>query len=239
MTKPSNVRDLEREFVEMAKEQHKSRAYERLFSVPLSIARVREHHLQKAIWVLNRRDCWAYAQAKSPFWVKQLVWEHESEELHGGGERGVDNHYALAIQEGEALNLTAEDFENAQPTDTTLTCVKAWINLAKDGSWLKSFASCAALELTNSAEILQGKGASHRMAERIRDQLGIGMERQQSFKEHMIADVEHANIMMKVANRYADSDHARRQMLEGARESWAIDRVFREHLADLMESISA
>jgi hypothetical protein len=227
---------MQEELYELARAQHKSRGYQRLFSVPLTIARVREHHLQKAIWVLNRRDCWAYAQAKSPFGVKQLIWDHESEELQGGGARNVDNHYTLSVKEGEALGLSADDFANAVPTDTMLTCVKAWVQLTKDEPWLKSFAACAALELTNSDDIV-GKGASHQMAVRIRDQLGIGMEKQQSLQEHMKADVEHANIMMIVAKRYADTERKRRKMVDGAKESWAIDRVFREHLADLMESI--
>jgi hypothetical protein len=228
--------DMREELWDLARAQHDSRAYRRLFSVPLSVARVREHHLQKAIWVLNRRDCWAYAQAKSPFGVKQLIWEHESEELHGGGERNVDNHYALSVKEGEALGLTPEDFAKATPTDTVLTCMKAWVQLVKDEHWLKSFAACAALELTNADDIV-GEGASHKMALRIRDQLGIGMEKQQSLQEHMQADVEHATIMMTVAKRHADTDRKRRKMVDGAKESWAIDRVFREHLADLMESI--
>jgi hypothetical protein len=231
------VDDLEAELFTLANAQHESRAYERLFSVPLTVDRVRAHHLQKAIWTLNRRDCWAYAQAQAPFAVKQLIWEHEQEELVGGGDRNVDNHSALGIQEGEALGLTREDFEGAQPTDTTLTCIKAWILLAKESPWLKSFAASAALELSNSEAILDGKSASRRMAERVRDQLGIGLERQQSLKEHMVADVEHASIMMKVARLFAHTEHECQQMLDGARESWAIDRVFREHLADLMEAI--
>jgi hypothetical protein len=43
--------------------------------------------------------------------------------------------------------------------------------------------------------------------------------------------------MMKVARLFAHTEHECQQMLDGARESWAIDRVFREHLADLMEAI--
>lgn len=236
-TETYSLAAMQEELYGLSRAQHQSRAYQRLFSVPLTVARVRVHHLQKAIWVLNRRDCWAYAQAKAPFGVKQLIWQHEAEELQGGGARNVDNHYTLGVKEGEALGLTPEDFARAEPTDTVLTCMKAWVQLTKDEAWLKSFAACAALELTNSDDIV-GRGASRQMATRIRDQLGIGMEKQQSLQEHMQADVEHATIMMTVAKRYADTDRKRRKMVDGAKESWAIDRVFREHLADLMESIS-
>ena len=228
---------LERVLAEEANAQHESAAYRRLFSVPLTFARVRAHHLQKAIWVLNRRECWAYAQAKAPFDVKQLIWQHEREELDGDITRGLENHYALNVKQGEALGLTAEDFANVRPTDTTLTCLYAWTGLVKDSPWLKSFAACAALELSNSDEILRGKSASRRMAERISADLGIEMARQHSFKEHVVADVEHAHILMTVAKDHVRSEFDYAQVLEGVRESWAIDRVFRGHLAELMESI--
>ena len=233
----AELQALEDKLVGLANAQHDSEDYERLFSVPLTLPRIRAHHLQKAIWVLNRRDCWAYAQARAPFGVKQLIWQHEAEELGGDVARGLEDHYALNIRQGEAIGLTARDFAEARPTDTLFTCMCAWTALAKDSPWLKSFASCAALELTNSEEVLRGKSASRRMAEKVRDELGIEIARQHSYQEHMVADIEHANILMRVARDYADSDLARAQILEGAEESWAIDRVFRGHLGSLMLSI--
>jgi hypothetical protein len=238
MAKPKGLKELEDELIDLANAQHESRAYRRLFSAKLSRKGLAAHNLQKVIWMLNRRDCWAFAQAKAPFLVKQLIWEHESDELHGGGEREVQNHYELAIREGESVGLKREDFQAAEATDTTLTCCKAWLHLVSAEPWLKGFSACAALELTNSGELLKGgKGASRRMAENIAAQLGIGMEKQHSLREHIVADVEHANIMMKVARLFARDELDYAQILDGARESWAIDRVFREHLADLIESL--
>ncbi len=232
------LKELEDKLVELANAQHDSEEYQRLFSVALSFPRIRAHHLQKAIWVLNRRECWAYAQAKAPFGVKQLVWRHEEEELGGDPARGLEDHYALNIAQGEAIGLSPRDFADARPTDTLFTCMSAWILLAKDSAWLKSLASCAALELTNSEQVLRGKSASRRMAEKVRDELGIEIGKQQSYQEHMVADIEHAGILMRVAGDHATSDLARAQILEGVEESWAIDRVFRGHLAGLMESIA-
>jgi hypothetical protein len=237
LTLSPELKALEDKLVELANAQHESDAYQCLFSVPLTLPRIRVHHLQKAIWVLNRRDCWAYAQAKAPFGVKQLIWQHEEEELGGDVARGLEDHYALNIRQGEAVGLTARDFADARPTDTLFTCMCAWASLAKDSPWLKSLASCAALELTNSEEILRGKSASRRMAEKVHDELGIKIGKQQSYQEHIVADVEHANILMSVAREHADTELARTQILEGVEESWAIDRVFRGHLGALMLSI--
>lgn len=241
-TKPTpkstgGLKELEAELIELANAQHESYAYEHLFSVPLTVARVRLHHLQKSLWVLNRRDCWAYAQAAAPFDVKQLVWDHEREELRGDEARGMDNHYGLEIQQGEAFGLRPEDYADITPSDGTVTCLHAWTHLAKNSPWLKAFAASAALEMSNSEEILRKGGASRRMATRIEEDLGITLNRQPSFKEHMVADVAHAHIMMVVAERHADSELARQQMLEGAKESWAIDRIYRDNLASLMEAV--
>jgi len=231
-----NLKALEQELIKLANDQHDSYAYEHLFTIPLTVARVRLHHLQKSLWVLNRRECWAYAQATAPFDVKQLIWDHEREELHGDQERDMGNHYELEIQQGEPFELYPEDYASAIPSDGTLTCLHAWTHLAKDSPWLKTFAASAALEMTNSEEILRKGGASRRMAQRIEEDLGITINRQQSYKEHIIADVAHANIMMEVAQRHAQTKPARQLVLEGARESWAIDRIYRDNLASLMEA---
>jgi len=230
------LKELEQELVELANAQHDSYAYEHLSSVPLTVARVRLHHLQKSLWVLNRRECWAYAQAAAPFDVKQLIWDHEREEFQGDQERDMGNHYELELQQGEAFDLHPEDYANAIPSDGTITCLHAWTHLAKNSPWLKSFAASASLEMSNSEEILRKGGASRRMAQRIEEDLGITINRQQSFKEHIVADVEHANIMMEVAQRHGHTEIARQQILEGAKESWAIDRIYRDNLARLMEA---
>lgn len=47
----------------------------------------------------------------------------------------------------------------------------------------------------------------------------------------------HAHIMMEVAERHAECELARQQMPEGAKESWAIDRIYRDNLASLMEAV--
>ncbi|MDH3242447.1 MAG: hypothetical protein OEO83_17470 [Alphaproteobacteria bacterium] len=75
------------------------------------------------------------------------------------------------------------------------------------------------------------------MAEKVRNEAGIEVTKQQSYQEHMVADIEHANILMEMAREHASCEEAYRQILEGASESWAIDRVFRGHLGDLMRAI--
>jgi hypothetical protein len=55
--------------------------------------------------------------------------------------------------------------------------------------------------------------------------------------EHSEADVRHGQLLMQVAEKYLDSDQAEREILHGARESLAIDRVFWGHLVAGMEAL--
>jgi hypothetical protein len=53
----------------------------------------------------------------------------------------------------------------------------------------------------------------------------------------MEADIKHAHMMMEVAEEYATTEHHRQLILEGARNSWRIDRIWKGHLADLLAAI--
>ena len=55
--------------------------------------------------------------------------------------------------------------------------------------------------------------------------------------EHVVMDVEHAHLLMQVARTYATTDSTRRAILRGAKESLMIDRVYRGHLADMVEAL--
>lgn len=77
----------------------------------------------------------------------------------------------------------------------------------------------ATLELNNSDEIRRTESASFQMAQKIRDERGIRIERQDSFKEHMVADIEQLHLLMDVAAMHATTDSACEQILDDVRES--------------------
>jgi len=52
-------------------------------------------------------------------------------------------------------------------------------------------------------------------------------------------DVEHAHLLFDVARKYAKTDHDIELILDGARRSWAIDRIWKGHLADILAVIPA
>src|SRR6266403_1191020 len=76
-----------------------------------------------------------------------------------------------------------------------------------------------------------------RIGEMLQRDLGIPMKKQINTAEHVVMDVEHAHLLMQVARRYAYGEAERRAIVRGAQESLMIDRVYRGHLADMLEAL--
>lgn len=230
-------KDFYAEVRQLANEQFASPQYQRLLNLPINQERAQRYVLQKGFWNLNRRDCWAYAQALAPMDIKAMIWDHELDELQGNDSRGVEDHYSLQIRQSATIGLTRDDFENEVPMDETLTCVYAWIHLAKDTHWLKSLASCAALEVSNSSEWVDGGGMSYRWGKKQEAELGIPFNKQLNAKEHAEVDIEHAGMLPKVVEKHCDSPAKLEHCMEGLKESWALDRAWKGVLAGLMEQL--
>lgn len=233
----SEVRAFAAEVRVRANALYETSQYKRLYSIPLTRERARMRSLQFALWTHNRRDCWAFAQALAPFDVKQLIWQHEEDELAGNKARGVADHFEMQIEQGKVLGLTADDFHNVRMAPGTRTCAYAWIHLAKDSHWLKSVGACCALEIMNSAEWVDGGGGAYRVGKMMERDLGIPMKKQSFFEEHVEVDVEHAHMLIQVADRYGTTREALVLMLEGIAESWEIQQIWTGILADMMEAL--
>jgi pyrroloquinoline quinone (PQQ) biosynthesis protein C len=217
-----------------ANAQYESPQYKKLLALPLTQKRAQVYTLQKTLWTFNRRDCWAFAQALSPMDVKKLVWAHEEDELSGNKERNMGDHFTLQVKSAELIGLTADDFRNEVPRPETRTCLYAWVHLVKDSPWLKSIAACIALEVDNSAEWVNGGGMSYRMGKRFEQDLGVPFEKNINAKEHSEVDIEHAHMLLQVVRRHGTTKAAMDLVREGLEESWAIERVWKGLLHDMM-----
>ncbi|HWP23234.1 MAG TPA: iron-containing redox enzyme family protein, partial [Candidatus Binatia bacterium] len=172
----------------------------------------------------------------APLAIKKLIWEHEQDELIGRKSEGKMDHITLAVKEGEIFGLTAEAFERTPRLEGGEVCFSAWIRLAQR-PWLEAIAASAILEMRNSGELIKGGSLSYRIGELLQRDLGIPMKQQINNAEHVVMDVEHAHLLMRVAREYATGDSERRAILRGARESLMIDRVYRGHLADMLGAL--
>ena len=236
---PSLMAELKGTISTLANAQFDSPGYRRLLALPLTKARAQAYVIQRTHWTINRRDCWALAQGIAPLDVKKIIWDHEREELAGKPEDGTPDHYTLSIREAAALDLTPDDLINTPPCDGAVTCMAAWLHLVKHSHWLTAVAACSALELSNSEAVLKNGSMSRRMGEKMQRELGIPMKKQPMNDVHMVADAEHGNLMTDVAARHLHTRADYELIVEGLRQSWTIDRVWKGQLADLLESIPA
>ena len=224
------------ELVRLCNAQFDSEPFKRLLEAKFTRERAQHYSIQMAFYVQNRRDCWGYVQGSAPLDVKQKIWHHEQDELVGHKAQGKLDHIALAIKEGEAFGLSAEAFERTARLEGGEVCFSAWIRLAQR-SWLEAIAGSAILEMRNSGELIQRGSLSRRIGAIFERDLGIPLKKQINNAEHVVMDVEHAHMLMQVARKYAATDSARAAILRGARESLLIDRVYRGHLADMLEAL--
>jgi hypothetical protein len=223
--------------VQMANDQFDSPPFQRLLKTGFSRQRAQQYSIQMAYYVRNRRDCWGYVQGSAPLDVKRLIWKHEEDELIGKKSEGKDDHITLAVKEGAVLGLSAEAFDDTPVLEGGVACFYSWLHLAQR-PWLEAIASSAILEIRNSAELIKGGSLSHRIGEKFEQELGIPMKKQINNVEHVIMDVEHAHLLMRVARQYATTEVGQNAIIKGARESLIIDRVYRGHLADMLEALS-
>jgi hypothetical protein len=225
------------ELVRLCNEQFESRPFKRLLGVKFTKERAQHYSIQMAYYVQNRRDCWGYVQGSAPLDVKRMIWRHEEDELIGQKARGKVDHITLAVKEGEVFGLSAEAFERTARLEGGEICFSAWIRLSQR-SWLEAIAASAILEMRNSGELIQGGSLSRRIGAIFERDLGIPMKQQINNAEHVVMDVEHAHMLMQVARKYATTESARQAIVDGAKESLMIDRVYRGHLADMLEALN-
>ncbi|HLY68011.1 MAG TPA: iron-containing redox enzyme family protein [Chloroflexota bacterium] len=226
---------LRQDLTELANQQFESAEYRRLLAAHFTPDGARAFEVQRVHFVKNRRDCWGFVQGAAPLDVKRLIWTHEQEELMGEGD--VPDHVTLGIQEAEQVGLPAGDFERSRPTEVAQTCFWAWTHLAKSRSWLEAIAASSILEWVVSDEIINGGGIVRRLGMRMEQDLGLPFREQATNAVHVVADVEHSNLLLDVAGLHVRTDEERAAMVRGARDSLAIERVWRGHQADLIAGL--
>jgi Iron-containing redox enzyme len=222
--------------VQMANDQFDSTPFKRLLNTKFSRQGAQQYSIQMAYYVRNRRDCWGYVQGAAPLGVKRLIWEHEQDELIGKRTEGKDDHITLAVKEGTVFGLSAEAFDDTPVLEGGIACFYSWLHLAQR-PWLEAIASSAILEIRNSAELIEGGSLSRRIGDKLERELGIPIKKQINNAEHVVMDVEHAHLLMRVARTYATTEVDQNAIIKGARESLIIDRVYRGHLADMLKTL--
>jgi len=223
-TKSGLAEKLDQQFNQMVNDQFKTPELQQYYSIRLTWKRALFREQQRMPYILNRRTCWAYVQARSPLDVKQVIWKHEKEELIFD-ERAHSDHFTLAQRQARGLGLTEEEVVHAESPPMIRAALYAHIHLVSTLPWLGALAACHILERRNNSRAVEGGGASERWRRKLIDELGIPQDRLPDSNVHVIADVAHADLVWDAIVRHTVNEQAYAAALEGARESLLIDRA--------------
>ena len=228
--------DLLKTLDKMVNDQFDSVEFNALLNLPLTMERGRFYVVQNALYTSNRRDCWGYVQGGAPLEVKRVIWKHESDELINDPRAGMD-HYALTVKQCEVIGLTPEDFEKAEIPAMVRACFYAWHHIAMRSHWLAAYTASHMLERRNNGKIVNGGGMSYRVGKKFENELGINLKRMISLDVHVVADMDHSENISAIFERYVKTPQDCELVLQGARDSMAVDRAYRGALGFYMAQI--
>ncbi len=227
---------LAKELDKMCIAQFDSPEFRLLFETPLTMARAQFYAVQLVLYGMNRRDCWAYVSARAPYDVKQAIWHHEQDELIHDP-RGGSDHVALMSKESRAIGVTEQELEDAQPTPLTKAAFMAFCHLNSNANWLAALTASHFLERRNNSDIIKAGGSSKRWRDRLVDELGIDPEKLYSLNVHIVADVEHTDLIWNTIAAHVNGEDDYKTAMMGAREIVMIDRAYRGAVAHGMLAI--
>jgi len=191
----------------LVNEQFVSPEFKFLYETPLTIERARFHTVQMRFYTMNRRDCWAYVQARAPVDVKQAIWHHEEDELISDSRTGVD-HITMVGREALALGVTEKELAEAKPSPVIHASLLAFTQLALTLPWLGALLSSHFLERRNNNDLIKSPegGSSVRWRKRLVNELGIDQEKLISVNVHAVADVEHSDLIWNAIAKHVVDD---------------------------------
>jgi Iron-containing redox enzyme len=227
---------LDRELTVLATAQFDTPEFRLFFETPLTMARARCYALQLVFYNVNRRDCWAYVQAKAPWEVKRAIWQHESDELHFDP-RGGSDHRTLMTKEAVALGMTEAEVGQAQPSPLVKSLLAGFSYINITQPWLGALAASHFLERRNNGRLIRGGGFSARWREKAVRELKLDPSLLISTNVHVDADMDHSDSIWDSICRYVVDDFSYRTALEGAQHCALADRAFRAGLAYEMRQL--
>lgn len=231
---------LESELNRMVNEQFTSPEFRFIAETPLTMARAKLYTLQMVFYAANRRDCWAYVQARAPLDVKQAIWHHEQDELIVDPRGGTD-HMTLMSREAVALGVTSQELAASQPTPLLKAALLAFCYNASTMPWLAGLVQSHFLERRNNNSLIKSGagGSSVRWRERLIKELGVDPKLLSSSNVHVVADEEHSDLIWSAIARHVVDEESYKTALHGAREAVQLDRAVRAALAAGMRMIDA
>ena len=227
------VERLERELNALAIGQFDTPEFRLFFETPLTLDRARFEAIQMVFYNHNRREGWAYVQAKAPWDVKRAIWQHEQDELFHDPRAGSD-HRALMSKQAIALGVRDDDLAVAEPTPLVEAVFNGFNYINATEPWLAALTGAHFLERRNNSSIIPGGAMSKRWRDKLVRELGIAEETLISSNVHIVADVDHSDAIWDAIAGAIGDDYAYQTALRGAHLAARLDRAFRGALGHEM-----
>jgi pyrroloquinoline quinone (PQQ) biosynthesis protein C len=226
-------------FGKLARETMCSPEVEHYFSIPINQPRAQLILKQLSLYVRHRRDCWAYVSGNCPVLaVKQKILAHEYEEMIRD-QHSEHGHLDLIIRQGKPIGLTPSDILQAKPIASTTATLYAWGWMTKNKKWLEGLAAMSMTEWNQDDRLLGDLGGGHayRMGQRWVEELGITWDDLPNWRAHREADKGHVDMFLSIWEEFGIGENEA-LILEAARQSEDLYRVYQNGLADAMEALS-
>jgi hypothetical protein len=233
---PALAARLDAELTAMAIAQFDSPEFRLLFETPLTMERARYVALQFLFYNDNRRECWAYVQAKAPWDVKRTIWSHEEDELHFDP-RAQSDHRVLMQKEALALGIPPADVENAKVTPLIEATLMAFTHANATMPWLAGLTASHFLERRNNSDLIPGGGYSKRFRDKMVRELKMPSDTFVSNNVHIEADIDHSDSIWEAIATSVTDEYTYETALMGGRKCAILDRAFRGALAHEMRLI--
>lgn len=227
---PALAARLDAELTKMAIAQFETPEFRLLFDTPLNIERARYVALQFLFYNDNRRECWAYVQARAPWDVKRAIWSHEEDELHFDP-RAQSDHRVLMMKEARALGIPEDRIRDAQPSPLVEASLMAFTHANATMPWLAGLVASHFLERRNNSDLIPGGGYSKRFRDKMVRELGLPADTFVSNNVHIEADIDHSDAIWEAIAGAITDEYAYETALMGGRKCAVLDRAFRVALA--------
>ena len=221
---------LDSELTALANGQFATPEFDLLFSTPLTVKRAQHVAIQMVFYNVNRREGWAFVQAKAPWDVKRLIWEHEKDELFHDP-RGGSDHRALMSKEAIALGVKEADLAKAKPSPLVAATLMAFNHQSSTLPWLGALTFAHFLERRNNSRLMRGGGLSARFRDKMVKELKIDSTLLISSNVHVDADMDHSDSIWDAIAANVTDGFTYQLALDGAQACAVVDRAFRVALA--------
>ena len=225
--------------LELARWDIQADAYKRYYGIKLSRQRAGIYLSQLALFIRNRRDCWANVSANCPeLSVKQKILAHEYEEIIED-EFSRYGHLDLVVRQAKSIDMFPDQILRANPLPITACVLYAYGWISRTKPWQEALAALMITERLHDNRGLEDLGGGHSLktAKKWMQDLSATWEQIPNTAAHSKADEKHSEMFLSVLADFVPKALEDR-VLHAARESLELRQLMYDGISEAMEKVS-